>query len=407
MNREEAINEIKSWAISSKKGREVLETLIPELRESEDEEIRKDIIGGLMWQRDNLKSEGPHDNNLILPGFCFTVGKHLTYLEKQKEQTENATKTLAKILKDSAEGFRRILKKKGIDYEVSDEFWENTAVVYSKEEDIEFHKWKDDLMGPTPIEETYEYKKGLEAGMKQKEPPFVKDVVLGYPGHYFYDGERMHFCGSPAMEEKQKEQKPVENPFDANETMKMKDRIDEGFTKMMMQEQKPAEWSEEDEKIVKFYEDDYDNNLGNMPMRDVIENRIKFKDWLLNRLKFIRPQPKPAWSEEDEKIMQTMIKEGDLKPSEIAWLKSLRPPKDCSDCSKHLQGYIDGRGDAENKLLEMYGILLTPDGELRMKPRWKPGEEQMKALEVIVRYGDKESTHIKSLRDLYEHLKKL
>lgn len=35
---------------------------------------------------------------------------------------------------------------------------------------------------------------------------------------------------------------------------------------------------------------------------------------------------KPAeWSEEDEKIMQTMIKEGDLKPSEIAWLKSLRP----------------------------------------------------------------------------------
>lgn len=36
-------------------------------------------------------------------------------------------------------------------------------------------------------------------------------------------------------------------------------------------------------------------------------------------------EQKPAWSEEDEKIMQTMIKEGDLKPSEIAWLKSLRP----------------------------------------------------------------------------------
>lgn len=64
--------------------------LIPELRESEDEKIdekiREDIIGGLMWQRDNLKSEGPHNNNLILPGFCLTVGKHLTYLEKQKDQ---------------------------------------------------------------------------------------------------------------------------------------------------------------------------------------------------------------------------------------------------------------------------------------------------------------------------------
>lgn len=40
---------------------------------------------------------------------------------------------------------------------------------------------------------------------KQKELSFVKDVILGYPGHYFYDGEKMHFCGSPVMEEKQKE----------------------------------------------------------------------------------------------------------------------------------------------------------------------------------------------------------
>lgn len=67
-----------------------LETIFPELAESEDEKIRKDIIGGLMWQRDNLKSEGPHDNSLILPGFCFTVGKHLAYLEKQKENPKTA-----------------------------------------------------------------------------------------------------------------------------------------------------------------------------------------------------------------------------------------------------------------------------------------------------------------------------
>lgn len=44
MTREQAINEIKSWAIPSEKGREVLETLIPELRESEDERIRKELI---------------------------------------------------------------------------------------------------------------------------------------------------------------------------------------------------------------------------------------------------------------------------------------------------------------------------------------------------------------------------
>lgn len=42
---------------------------------------------------------------------------------------------------------------------------------------------------------------------KQKELPFIKDVMLGYPGLYFYDGERLHFQGNPAMEEKQKEDK--------------------------------------------------------------------------------------------------------------------------------------------------------------------------------------------------------
>ena len=44
MTREEAINEIKTWAIPSKKGREVLETLIPELRESDDERIINQLI---------------------------------------------------------------------------------------------------------------------------------------------------------------------------------------------------------------------------------------------------------------------------------------------------------------------------------------------------------------------------
>ncbi len=66
--------------------KEICEYIFPELAGSEDERIRKDLIGGLMWQRDNLGRLGPHDDNLILPGFCENVGKHLDWLEKQKEQ---------------------------------------------------------------------------------------------------------------------------------------------------------------------------------------------------------------------------------------------------------------------------------------------------------------------------------
>ena len=45
--------------------------IFPELRESEDERIREDLIGGLMWQRDNLGRLGKHDDSLILPGLSY------------------------------------------------------------------------------------------------------------------------------------------------------------------------------------------------------------------------------------------------------------------------------------------------------------------------------------------------
>ena len=129
------------------------------------------------------------------------------------------------------------------------------------------------------------------------------------------------------------------------------------------------------------------------------------------------PEQKPVeWSEEDERILTSIIERGSsqvpfgepaLRGEQMEWLmnrlKSLRPPKDCSDCSKHLQGYIDGRGDAENKLLDMYGILLMPDGELRMKPQWKPSVEQMRALQNAVAL----TACDKDLARLYNQLKKL
>lgn len=85
MTREEAIKQVREWPFLNNDDKEVFALLIPELHESEDEKIRKDLIGGLMWQRDNICRLGPHDDNLILPGFCENVGKHLSYLKKQKE----------------------------------------------------------------------------------------------------------------------------------------------------------------------------------------------------------------------------------------------------------------------------------------------------------------------------------
>ena len=83
MTREEAINEIKSWAIPSKNGREVLETLIPELAESEDERIRKELIGMI-----KACTNWAHKK------------EYIAYLEKQKESLP-----ISEICKENANSF--------------------------------------------------------------------------------------------------------------------------------------------------------------------------------------------------------------------------------------------------------------------------------------------------------------
>lgn len=132
-------------------------------------------------------------------------------------------------------------------------------------------------------------------------------------------------------------------------------------------------------------------------------------------------EQKPAgWNEEDEKMRLTCIDIMEHFPRPcgevigpwkdcIDWLKSLRPSKDCSSCAKHLEGYISGRIDAENKLLEQFGVLVTPEDELHIKPRWKPSEEQMSMLLAVINEPNNagaESCHI-ALKSLYNDLMKL
>lgn len=76
MTREEAINEIKSWDFLEGKKIDVIHTLIPELKESEDERIKKTIRQLLETARD------AHSNTSLAKPFIDA----LAWLEKQKEQ---------------------------------------------------------------------------------------------------------------------------------------------------------------------------------------------------------------------------------------------------------------------------------------------------------------------------------
>lgn len=97
MTREEAINEIKSWAIPSEKGREVLETLIPELAESEDESLKNKsgyYKAGKFWKASTLwnatKNKIPQrvSNRYILQECTWNIGNLQDFANEVKNVQE-------------------------------------------------------------------------------------------------------------------------------------------------------------------------------------------------------------------------------------------------------------------------------------------------------------------------------
>ena len=91
MTREEAIKKIKkSWDFLGNDEKEILETLIPELQESEDEKIRKWIIDDIRY---NMNNE-PLNNS----EYKKKAEKAIAWLEKQGEQ--KPAKNIVEIWKD-------------------------------------------------------------------------------------------------------------------------------------------------------------------------------------------------------------------------------------------------------------------------------------------------------------------
>lgn len=159
---------------------------------------------------------------------------------------------------------------------------------------------------------------------------------------------------------------------------------------------------------------------------------------------------KPAWSEEDEKIIETMCKEGDLKPSEMQWLKSLKdrvqPQQEWSEEDKNkvtLFMQLTEGCDNEEELADWLKSLkdrvqpqpqqewtIHDEEELRIalntlreagqndsahwlknvclipQNKWKPSDEQIEALESATE-NCAYSEYQDCLRELIVELKKL
>lgn len=116
MNYEEKYNEILEWARKNKARLNgvPIEEVLPELAESEDERIRKEIISAILSGR-------VYDTDLIGAGHIFQLDKEvadkwIAYLEKQKEQkpaewNEEDEKKLARVIWYVEKGCSMIFQK--------------------------------------------------------------------------------------------------------------------------------------------------------------------------------------------------------------------------------------------------------------------------------------------------------
>lgn len=121
-------------------------------------------------------------------------------------------------------------------------------------------------------------------------------------------------------------------------------------------EQKPTEWSEEDEKMLSSF-------LHKIEVCDLLTNKENV--WIIRKLKSLRPQPKQEWSEEEKKFI------------------------------KHCAELLDEQGEP------MCALRLE---SLCPQPHWKPSEEQMKWLKDIIKTVPMTCRQQLSLESLYNDL---
>lgn len=183
--------------------------------------------------------------------------------------------------------------------------------------------------------------------------------------------------------EKQKEQKHPNGCFTCDEYKKgyeegRRNGFTAGYNKAMKEveqkEQKPA-WSEEDERMLS-------RCIKSIECSKMFAEAKTFKDakdneinWLKNRFKSLRPQPKQEWSEDDEKMLEQVVDVVyDYCPDPVAKYK--------------LKDWLNLRFKS-------------------LRPSWKPSEEQMNALNFTITYILSTNANPIVLRDLYNDLLKL
>lgn len=380
--------------------KDVIEHIFPELKESEDERIRKGLIN--YFNDFSLSTFGGLDPKKIL-----------AWLEKQGEQ-------------------KPIIVTK---FKVGDVITDNTGVYpHKKVEAIENENYVvrclyTNCQQYIPINTQDEYI--LVADKQVKEGCWYLCIKsyhhLGGDDYWFKEGA-VYFCEKEGFLRSSK-----------NNNIYVYD-CEHWQMYFAPYEQKPVEWNDKDETILKRIIDELKEreSVGVLDKSsyDIIEK------WLKDLKNKVQPQPKQEWSQEDERERKHCIDflnhpdmievTPTVKRGCIDWLKSLRPQKQCNynpykevvdSIAEMCEKYASLGSDLSDFLCsDFFCNVRVKCKEAKeydvMFPQttWEPSDEQMDALkEAVDEHFDIDGgvlwhfiSRLKETKEgvSYEHLKK-
>ena len=316
-----------------------IDEVFPELKESEDERIRKILIHIVKGACDKY--------GIKYKGDEITEEKLLAYLEKQKEVKWSPSECEMGVL----------YKLCYVSNQITDE------------DDTELTRLYQDLKREYFNGHSFENMFPKEKQKEQKLTECTSDSVL--------QKIKRAITSCRELSEHYKDTKENFYQYYGGKADGLQLALAYFGNKNELAEQKPAEWSEEDEKNI----EKLDGFLSEVFCFGHVNVSQKDKEELQSWLKFLPErfnlQPKQEWSEEDEvmceAILNTLERVGDYGTIGMQkdWLKSLKDR----------------------------GVTLIPSS-------WKPSKEQMETLKNCA-YGVFQNGDSPVLRELYNDIKKL
>jgi hypothetical protein len=344
MDKEEAIKILKDFHDKSAlfSVRTAIETLHPELKESEDEKIRKFLI---KWIQDNyyhgtteiptktliawLEKQGSEPNwchHKVDLSSCSEEYRKAYYdgwnnCNQQHSQCKSEWNDVVKCLINGMKFY----------YEDNEEATWGTEKFSMKVKDILSWLEKQGEQKPTIEMKSAEESLGIDSETYNK---IVDECIYGERklDTDFSDLRTWKYIVDAVWTEKEGIGQYLDSPFTEEVAKKLQKRfgnIEQKSQRMVSAEAKEAmydkpAWSEEDENTIKVLM----NIIKKSEIIDSIIYTDSLKEKLYDWLKSLRPQPKQEWSEEDEKMLNRIIEDfSDGKVSnilEVYWLKSIK-----------------------------------------------------------------------------------